>query len=111
MSDPPSDTDLEELERLSNLRRSGALTDEQFEEQKRQLLYDRSAAPDEAPAREGSDGTRAVLLAVLVLCVALAAALAYFGRSGLAGNNSALARNAAKAASQHPAAPANLSRR
>lgn len=109
MSDPPSDTDLEKLERLSELRRSGALTDEQFEEQKRQLLYDPAHAPDPAPARESSDGTRAVLLVVLILCVALAAALAYFGRNGMAGNAS-WSTNVAKAPYRTPAASSNLSR-
>jgi hypothetical protein len=78
----------EELERLQRLRESGALTDEEFQAEKRRLLGHESIAPAREGARESVEvEPRApsrrriwILLGAVGLLLAVAAGL-YFGRS------------------------------
>jgi hypothetical protein len=75
----------DELERLQRLRESGALTDEEFQAEKRRLLGHQSLAPDEEAAEAGAEpGTYArrpiwIALALAALVVAVVAGL-WFGR-------------------------------
>ncbi|HEX9963447.1 MAG TPA: SHOCT domain-containing protein [Allosphingosinicella sp.] len=74
----------EELERLQRLRESGALTDEEFQLEKRRLLGHETIAPTEeaAAVTPGISSRRRlwILLGVAALVIAVIAAL-YFGRS------------------------------
>ena len=77
----------DELERLQRLRESGALTDEEFQAEKRRLLGHQSVAPEEvvqAPEGESEPGRHSrrpiwIALALVALVAAVAAGL-WFGR-------------------------------
>lgn len=75
----------DELERLQRLRESGALTDEEFQAEKRRLLGHQSLAPEEEPeeagAGPGSHSRRPIwiALALAAFAVAIVAGL-WFGR-------------------------------
>ncbi len=74
----------DELERLQRLRESGALTDEEFQAEKRRLLGHQSIAPEEAVEAEAEPGAHSrrpiwIALAVAALIVAVVAGL-WFGR-------------------------------
>jgi hypothetical protein len=74
----------DEIERLQRLRESGALTDEEFQAEKRRLLGHQTVAPaDEIPAVEPQASSRRrlwIILGIAGLLLAIAAGL-YFGRS------------------------------
>lgn len=74
----------DELERLQRLRESGALTDEEFQTEKRRLLGHQSIAPAEqtetAEPRTPSRRRILMLLGIAGLVLAIVAGL-YFGRS------------------------------
>ncbi|MGZ8328566.1 MAG: SHOCT domain-containing protein [Allosphingosinicella sp.] len=74
----------DELERLQRLRESGALTDEEFQAEKRRLLGHQSIAPaEEAGAPEPQAPSRRriwIVLGVAALVLAVIAGL-YFGRT------------------------------
>ncbi len=74
----------DELERLQRLRESGALTDEEFQLEKRRLLGHESIAPaEDAAAVEPQPGSRRrlwIILAVAALVLAVIAGV-YFGRN------------------------------
>jgi hypothetical protein len=78
-------TRYDELERLQRLRESGALTDEEFQAEKRRLLGHETVAPDpdsvEAP-RAGSRRRLWIVLGLAALIVAVAAGIFWGKMSG-----------------------------
>lgn len=76
----------DELERLQRLRESGALTDEEFQAEKRRLLGHQAVAPAEEAAKTGPQPPSRrriwILLGVAALVLAVIAGL-YFGRTSV----------------------------
>lgn len=73
----------DEIERLQRLRESGALTDEEFQLEKRRLLGHETIAPvaDDSPEPVGPSRRRLwIILAVAALVLAIGAGI-YFGRT------------------------------
>ncbi|MEA3066215.1 MAG: hypothetical protein QOJ27_2676 [Sphingomonadales bacterium] len=81
----------EELERLQRLRESGALTDEEFQAEKRRLLGHETIPPPEEASESGPEAPSRrplyIVIGIAALIVAVAAGLWLGNLAGLAGSS------------------------